>query len=351
MLEVKVSSRGSAQEPTISQFTGNADGTLNGCRFHINSPIERADVWLVVEDIEDFDTSCAVPPGSVIFLSAETSWPPGFYDENAVRRAFLDQFAWIYSCHDIYRSNVTSDLPFLPWMVNANHGLSISSPHERDVNYLGRLESVDKSRDLSVICSAQTATPGHRMRLRFVEKLKEHFDDRLDWFGNDVNPIPDKWTGLAPYRYTIAIENHQAINIATEKIWDPFLTLTFPIYGGAPNIHDFLPSGSLLAVDVKDLVGTVDAIEALLEEDPYEERLPRLLQARDAVVGPLNLYSRYAAVAHRHAGGGAKEQITLRPMRGAISESGAGKGFTRTLGEQINKVGDLLVQRSLRRDR
>ena len=350
MLEVKVSSRGSGREPTISQFTGNEDGVWNGCRFHVNSPIEEADVWLVVEDVDDFDTSCAVPRGSVIFLSAETSWPAGFYDENVLRRSFLDQFAWIYTCHDVYRSNVTSGPPFLPWMVNANHGPSISNPHERDVHYLSGLNSIEKSKDLSVICSTQMATPGHRMRLRFVEKLKEHFGERLDWFGNGVNPIPDKWSGLAPYRYTIAIENHQAINIATEKVWDPFLTLTFPIYGGAPNIHDFLPSESLLAVDVKDLVGTIDTIEALLEEDPYEDRLPRLLQARDAVVGPLNLYSRYAAVAHRHTGGGAKEQVNLRPMGGALSESGVGKGFTRTLGEQINKVGDLLVQRSVRRD-
>ena len=350
MLEVKVSSRGSGREPTISQFTGSTDDVWNGCRFHVNSPVQEADVWLVVEDIEDFDTSCVVPPDSVIFLSAETSWPAGFYDENAVRRAFLDQFAWIHTCHDIYRSNVTSDLPFLPWMVNANHGPSISRPHERDVDYLSRLESVEKSRDLSVICSTQSATPGHRMRLRLVEKLKEHFGDRLDWFGNGVNPIPDKWTGLAPYKYTIAIENQQAVNIATEKIWDPFLTLTFPIYGGAPNIHEWLPSDSLLAVDVKDLNGTIDSIQALLEEDPYEERLPSLRQARDAVTGPLNLYSRYAEVAQRHTGGGAKERVHLRPLGGAILDHGAGKGFTRTLGEQINKVGDLLVQRSVRRD-
>lgn len=350
MLEVKVSSRGSGREPTISQFTGSADGVWNGCRFHINSPIEEADVWLVVEDIEYFDTSCAVPPGSVVFLSAETSWPAGFYEENAARRAFLDQFAWIYSCHDIYRSNVTSDLPFLPWMVNANHGPSISGPHDRDVHYLAGLESVEKSKDLSVICSAQTATPGHRMRLRLVEKLKEHFGDRLDWFGNGVDAIPDKWTGLAPYKYTIAIENQQAINIATEKIWDPYLTLTFPIYGGAPNIHEFLPSGSLLTIDVKDLNGTIAAIEALLEEDPYKERLPLLRQGRDAVVGPLNLYSRYAAVAQRHTEGGAKEPVHLRPMGGAPLDGAAGKGFTRVLGEQINKVGDLLVQRSIRKE-
>lgn len=349
MLDVKISSRGSGREPDISQFVGNSRGVWNGCRFHINSTIDKADVWLVVEDVEDFETSCAVPRDSVIFLSAETSWPSGFYDTNPARCRFLDQFSWIYTCHDVYRPNVTASLPFLPWMVNANHGPSISRPHERDVNFLRDLNALDKSKELSVICSTQTAIPGHRMRLRLVEALKEHFGDRLDWFGNGVNPIPDKWAGLAPYKYTIAIENHQAVNVATEKIWDPYLTLTFPIYGGAPNIHDFLPPGALLAIDVKDLNGSIEAIEALLEENPYDKHLPLLHQAREAVVGPLNLYSRYAAIAERHAGMGAKTLVTVQPMADSATVSGLGRGFMRTIGEQINKVGDLLVQRSIKR--
>ena len=350
MLDVKVSSRGSGREPDISQFVGNDRGEWNGCRFHINSPMDSADVWLVVEDVEDFDTSCVVPSGAVIFLSAETSWPPGFYDSNPSRSRFLDQFSWIYTCHDIYRSNVTAALPFLPWMVNANHGPSISSPHERDVHYLQGLTSLGKPKELSVICSAQTAIPGHRMRLRLVEALKEYFGERLDWFGNGVNPIPDKWTGLAPYKYTIAIENHQAMNIATEKIWDPYLTLTFPIYAGAPNIHDFVPAEALLAIDAKDLNGSIEGIEALLEADSYEQRLPSLREARDAVVGPLHLYSRYARVAERHAGAGSKTRVTIRPLADSAGGSDSRKGFTRTLGEQINKVGDVLVQRSIKRD-
>ena len=350
MLNVKVSSRGSGREPNIAQFVGNDEGIWDGCSFHINSAIDEADVWLVVEDVEDYDTRCVVSPDSVLFLSAETSWPPGFYDMNEARRRFLDQFAWIYTCHDIYRPNVTADLPFLPWMVNANHGPSISSPHDRDVDFLSGLSSLPKSKELSVICSTQAVTPGHRTRLRLVEALKAHFGQHLDWFGNGVNPIPDKWTGLAPYRYTIAIENHVATNIATEKIWDPYLTLTYPIYGGAPNIHEFLPEDSLLAIDIKDLNGTIHAIETLLDQDPYEQRLPMLRQARDRVVGPLNLYSRYAVIAQRHASIQPRRVVELRPMSDSSIQIDSHRGVTRTLGEQINKIGDFLVQQSIRRE-
>ena len=345
-----MSSRGSGHDVDISQFVGNDEGLWGGCRFHINTPVAEADVWLVVEDIDDFDTSCSVSRDSVVFLSAETSWAPGFYDTNAGHRDFLDQFAWIYTCHDVYRDNVTADLPFLPWMVNANHGPSISSPHERDVTFLGGLQTLEKPRSLSVICSAQATTPGHRMRLRFVEALKEHFGERLDWYGNGINPIPEKWAGLAPYKYTIAIENHVASNVATEKIWDPFLTLTYPIYAGAPNIGDYLPTDSFRMIDVKDVNGTIAAIEDMLAEDPYNDLLPAVRKARDAVLGPLNLYSRYAAIARRHASSSPREQVRLRPLTAAGSSGEVRSDFTRTLGEQINKVGDFLVQRSIRRD-
>lgn len=350
MLEVKVSSRGSGRDLNISQFVGNDENVWSGCRFHINSSVDEADVWLIIEDVDDDDTDCRVPSESVIFLSAETSWPPGFYDTNARGRAFLDQFAWIYTCHDIYRANVTADFPFLPWMVNANHGPSVSSPHERNVNQLAAMHEVTKTRDLSVICSQQSLTATHRMRLRFVEALKEHFGDRLDWYGNGVQPIAEKWDGLAPYKYSIAIENHVAWNVATEKIWDPYLSLTFPVYAGAPNIGEVVPEESFLAIDVKDFPGSVEKIESLLADDPYESLLPALRNARDVVTGPMNLYSRLANIAHRHSMGGPRENISLLPYASGQVGTQPGSSMLKTLGEQINKVGDLLVQRGLRRE-
>ena len=347
MLDIKVSSRGSGRNLSISQFTGNSKGVWGDCRFHINSPIEQADVWLVVEDVDDFDTECAVSTDAVVFLSAETSWPLGFFDESKAGRNFLNQFAAIYTCHDVYRGNSHSTLPFLPWMVNANHGPSITKNHERDLHVLGKMKSLTKTKEMSVICSAKASNPGHRLRLRLVKALKEHFGPRLDWFGNGVNPVSEKWTGLAPYRYSIAIENQVSANIITEKLYDPFLSWTFPIYGGAPNVHDFFPEGSLLAIDVKDLAGTINAIEELLEADPYFESLPLLQQARESVLGPLNVYSRYAEIARRHASRRTNTPTVVQPLHTFQRAEGARKSPLRIIGEQLNKVGERLVQRAL----
>lgn len=318
MLRVKVSSRGSGPSLNISQFVGNDTNEWMGCRFFINEHCENPDVWIISEDVDDWDTQALVSPESVIFVSAETSWESGFYEQPGASK-FLDQFAWIYTCHDIYRPNVTAALPFLPWMINANHGPSISAPHKRDLDFFRSLESLEKTAELSVICSNQTLTSGHRMRLRLVHALKEHFGERLSWFGNGVQSIDEKWEGLAPFKYTIALENHVAWNVATEKVWDPFLSLTVPIYGGAPNLNAFVPQEAFIPIDVKDLNGSIATIEETLGQDRYESRLNALREAKTGVLGPLNLYSRLAEIAKRHFFGGSPQEVAIRPL----SELGA----------------------------
>ena len=348
MLDVKVSTRGSGKSLDVSQFIGPVGNVLDGCRFHINEHCDRADVWFVIEDLDDDDTHCRVPDQAVIFLSAETSWPNGFFDTNAANAAFMDQFSWIYTWLDVYRSNVTATIPFLPWMVNANHGSSVSQPHERDLTFLGELPGVPKERELSVICSAQSATPGHQQRLRFVTALKEHFQDRLDWYGNGIQPISTKWEGLAPYRYSIAIENHMAINVVTEKLWDPLLAYTLPLYAGAPNARELLPADSFVELNIADLNGSIEMIESLLSENLYESRIDAIRQARAEILGPLNVYSRIAGLAQEWAGRGEERPVQLAP-RHARPQAPSQPSMTRRAGELFNSIGDTLVQRSLGR--
>ena len=315
VLTIKISSRGSGKNLNLSQFTGNNTNEWSGCRFFVNANLEYADAWFVSEDVDDDETACAVPDGKVFFLTAETSWPPGYYDCNAGRSAFLDQFAEIYTCHDVFRPNTVSSLPFLPWMINANHGPSITAPHQRDVAWLADLTSLPKTRDLSVFCSQQTMTDGHRLRLRFVEKLKEYFGDRLDWFGNGIQPLAEKWDGIAPYRYHLVLENHAAPNVITEKLWDAFLGFAYPIYWGAPNVHDYVPKDSLAAINVMDLQGSVDFIEELLASDVAEAAQPQIRGARELVLGKLHYLSRIAEIAKRMDHGSAPRVSTeIAPM-------------------------------------
>jgi hypothetical protein len=296
VIRVKVSARGGEPASNLSQFVGNAQNRWGHCEIFLNRPISQADVWVVSEDVADDDLVCQVPAERVVFVSAETSWEPDFYAPGTSRAVFLEQFVKIYTCHDIYLPQVVNAPPFLPWMINANHS-SVFDAHERDLKFFEALVHLPKDRRISVFCSAQSLTANHRMRLRFVEKLKEHFGERLDWFGNGINPLPEKWTGLAPYRYTIVLENQSTQNIFTEKIYDAYLGLAFPIYWGAPNLGDFFPRDSFAPINIRDLKGSIGIVEDLLASDTAEVRRESLLEAKRRVLRDWNVFGRLATIA------------------------------------------------------
>ena len=75
--------------------------------------------------------------------------------------------------------------------------------------------------------------------------------------------------------------------------------------------------------------------------------LPSIPAAQDRVIGPVNLYSRLAEVALRHAGGGSSGWVSLKPMAERRPASGQSGSLTMALGEQVNNVGDIPVRRSM----
>lgn len=297
MINVKVSLQGAVEGASYDSFTSSGTNEVDGVRFHLNQDMDAADVWLVVEGPAAQVETCIVPEGALVHLTAEPARPPGYLTEAPGLAAFMSQFDSFYTCLDFVEPNGFATLPFLPWMINANHGPSIFFRHERTVEYLESLTELPKSGELSVICSTQDATPEHRVRLRFVEALAEALGDRLHWYGNGKVSVAEKWDAIAPYRYSIAMENRAETNSITEKIQDVFLGLAFPIYWGAPNIGSYFDSDSYLAIDARDFPGSLKAIEALLEEDPYESRLEALRRSRATVLGELNFTNRMAAIA------------------------------------------------------
>jgi len=92
-----------------------------------------------------------------------------------------------------------------------------------------------KNKLVSMISSNKQMCEGHRIRIGWVEKLK----DKLDLYGNGFNPISEKEQGLVDYMFSVAIENDVYESCFTEKILDCFATGTIPIYLGPPDIGDF----------------------------------------------------------------------------------------------------------------
>jgi len=239
-MEIKISMPYSFDVQDLSQFTGNPNGEIDGCRISAANPeLTNADAWFVIEDLTPNDLSCVVPKNQIHFLSAETAWEKGRYLAGH-RASFLGQFSQIHSFYDTKHRRTRFAPPFLPWMINANHQ-TVFRPHFRDLNFFADLQSLPKTQPLSMFCSAQTWRPEHRRRLDFAKVAKKYFGNDLVWFGNGINQVDQKWEGLASFERTIVLENTTQLGVFSEKILDQFLALCQTIYAGSFDIAKSFP--------------------------------------------------------------------------------------------------------------
>lgn len=300
---IKLSIPGAPKNMTLDAFKDLDNPLYENWDLFVNDPSKNfADCWFVLEDVPAFDSVCNVPAENIVFLAAETAQPVSHIEESPHMKSFLNQFGKVYTFHQFMSASTVASIPFLPWMINSNHGESMWAEHERNVEKLSKMSPPQKTKLISVICSKQELTDNHRMRIRFVEALKRHFGDSLDWFGNGVESVPEKWDAIAPYKYNIVLENQSRYNVITEKIGDAFLANSYPFYWGAPNIHDFFDSRSLTTLNIEDLDGSILRIEHAIESQFYENRINQLKASRDVVLHQLNFLNRILNIAENLSG-------------------------------------------------
>jgi len=148
------------------------------------------------------------------------------------------------------------------------------------------LEIPPKTRDISCIASVKRDLPGHRDRFEFVRQI-ERLDLGVDVFGSGrPNPLPfGKMEGLAPYRFSIAIENTSHRDYFTEKVFDCWLAGTVPVYFGAPNLSDFFPVDSFVQLPSLDIASfSVLYHEGAFSDEEYSRRWSAIEEARQLVI-------------------------------------------------------------------
>ena len=312
-LNIKLTTNDGSKNSDIYEFVGNYESEFNGCKFWINSDYKEADVWFVIEDLNSPVMNTNIERGRTIFLSSETSWYEDYFTKKH-KKAFLDQFGRIYSCYETGLKQVY-DIPFLTWMINNNHIKTEGVKNSRDINYFMKLKHLEKTKKLSIICSTKSFTDGHKKRLNFVYKLKEYFQDDLDWFGNGINPIQSKWEGIAPYKYHIAIENKFNKYIMSEKLYDSYLGLSMPIYSGSSNVNKYFSDKSLIKIDINNFEKSIEIIEKAFNENLYEKNYKYIVESKNKVCNELNLFYRLSVIAKeidKNEEKGTKKKVTIR---------------------------------------
>lgn len=92
---------------------------------------------------------------------------------------------------------------------------------------------------------------------------------RIDSGGAFLNnmggQIEDKQAFLKEYKFTLAIENSSQPGYVTEKIFDPFIAQSLPIYWGSPSISSNYRSNSF--VNLMDFSSIEEAVEEIIRLD------------------------------------------------------------------------------------
>lgn len=271
------------KELLLRQSPGSK-GIWGDCCFFINEEIEECDCWVVYGGLSKFE-EVICPPENTIFIALEPSTIKEYNPK------FLKQFGKIISCdRRIEHRNVKYNQQSQLWHIGRRwkDGKIISL--SKGFDELQAQSNFKKEKLISVIVSKKNFTEGHRKRLKFIEKLRDHFGTNIDVFGRGINDIEDKWDAIEPYKYHIVLENSNIPDYWTEKLSDALLAGSYPFYYGCPNISDYFPKNSLTKIDIEDIENSVSIIENTIKYKKYEKSIEDISKARKLVLNKYNLF-------------------------------------------------------------
>ena len=167
----------------------------------------------------------------------------------------------------------------------------------RNYDQLKTLQYPKKRRQASCIVSTK-----HAHRLSFVQRMmsnnkvvdlygrghkvynyKSNYRGKLEYDGNC------KFLGLAPYRYSIVLENSEEKNYWTEKLADAFLSWCVPIYWGCPNLNDFFDSQSYKTIDLDD-PNPMKTIQEIISLPLDEQQIQLIANNRNKILDNYNIW-------------------------------------------------------------
>lgn len=128
-----------------------------------------------------------------------------------------------------------------------------------------------KTRLVSLLASPKTGQEGHRLR----HAVALRWGDTIDVYGAEYGGyIESKIPTLAPYRYSVVIENTRSPSYFTEKLIDCLSLGTVPIYWGTPDVGEFFDPDGILSFE------TVGELERILEYIGYRDYTTRMVSIR-----------------------------------------------------------------------
>jgi hypothetical protein len=301
--------------PDLLRQTPGQKGVWNGIRFTLDD-VEECDYLVMLNNRMKTATNVTCPPQNIWVLMQEP-YEMGFSD-------------WMVEGHDLFSKVLTHHIPVndpkyvashpaIPWHVN------------RTFDQLMSCSIPEKLKGLSWVIGDAMDLPGHLRRWSFLEAIRRT-GLAIDVFGKKIQYIEDKWDGLAPYRYSLAIENNSGPDMWTEKLADCFLTWTLPFYYGCTNLEDYFPKESFIRIDITQPEASLEKIKAVMAEDAWEKHLPALEEARNSVLHNYQIFPHLSKlISDFPEGAKGKMKMTIPPYKRSA------EAFWRRAGYKLKK--------------
>ncbi|MGD8369395.1 MAG: glycosyltransferase family 10, partial [Desulfobacterales bacterium] len=256
------------------------------------------DVLVMLNNRMPCDVSVRCPPTNIWSLMQEP-YQSGFTD-------------WVIERHDVFARVFThtppSDSekyvrshPAVPWLVDKSYDELLFWPVP------------NKTDGISWIVGDAMDLPGHLKRREFYRAIRENPDLPVSVFGKSIRYIPDKWDGLAPYRYSLAIENSRGPDYWTEKVGDCFLSWTVPFYDGCTNLEAYFPEDAFVRIDIRDPSRAKARILETVSAEDWESRLPAIKEARNRLLNRYQFFPHLASLVRRYAKGAEAPATSVIP--------------------------------------
>lgn len=279
-------------------------------QFYVNEKIEDPDFVIVRGKSFKKPLTFNVAPENLILTTSEP------YSVLAYPRDYCKQFGLVCSCQEnLKHRNVKFTPAIIFWFAGVRFDAKGRPSPIKDYDYLKAAPTPRKTKLISVVSSTKAFTKGHVDRIRFVERLKERYGDKIDIFGRGYNGFEDKCDVINPYKYHIVIENSRAKYYWTEKLSDSFICESYPIYYGCTNINEYFPEGSYSTIDINDFEGSVRVIDELLANDAYEKAKPLLKECKDKVLDEYNLFNYLARIMDGMDSSLPRRKVTIKPCK------------------------------------
>lgn len=157
-----------------------------------------------------------------------------------------------YNCVRIYFTgeNVRPDFSECDWSFSFDYSDDKRNYRLPLYGLFADMNELTKPRDAEKILSEKSkftvfiySNPGPKKRVDFLKKLSEY--KRIDSAGRYLNNIggpiggfeKEKREFIKKYKFTFAFENSMHVGYTTEKILDPLLSGSIPLYWGNPEVN------------------------------------------------------------------------------------------------------------------